>query len=113
MRAGWAVDNYGAPSRGRPSIIMARSVRRRIIFSTREFFGKKKLGRRDRFRPKIVEIGAILGIFEPFEILKIKKKIATCHFLENLADRPGIYIETPYETSFPRDVCLNSLKSGG
>ena len=39
----------------------------------REIFCKKKLGRRDRFRPKIVEIGAILGIFEPFEILKIKK----------------------------------------
>ena len=52
---------------------MARSVRRRVIFSTREFFRKKNLGRRDRFRPKIVEIGAILGIFEPFEILKIKK----------------------------------------
>ena len=84
----------------------------RFDFDARNFL-QKNLGRRDRFRPKIVEIGAILGIFEPFEILKIKKKIATCHFLENLADRPGIYIETPYETSFPRDVCLNSLKSGG
>ena len=36
-----------------------------------------------------------------------------CHFLANLADRPGIYIESPYETNFSRDVCLNSLKSGG
>ena len=31
-------------------------------------FSKKSSGRRDRFRPKIVEIGAILAIFEPFEV---------------------------------------------
>ena len=35
------------------------------------------------------------------------------HFSANSADRPGIYIETPYKSNFPRDVCLNSLKSGG
>ena len=44
----------------------------RFDFDARIFL-QKNLGRRDRFRPKIVEIGAILGIFEPFEILKIKK----------------------------------------
>ena len=42
------------------------------FFSARKFssarkFGKKNLSRFDRFRPKIVEIGAILAIFEPFE----------------------------------------------
>ena len=45
----------------------------RFDFDARNFL-QKKLGRRDRFRPKIVEIGAILGIFEPFKILKIFKK---------------------------------------
>ena len=40
----------------------------RKFFRSRENFGKKRLGRRDRFRPKIVEIGAILAIFEPFEV---------------------------------------------
>ena len=39
-------------------------------FRRRENFGKKSLGRCDRFRPRIVEIGAILAIFEPFEIRK-------------------------------------------
>ena len=49
-------------------------VRREICLSTRkcfrrrENFKKESLGRRDRFRPKIVEIGAILAIFGPFEV---------------------------------------------
>ena len=42
----------------------------RFDFDARNFL-QKNLGRRDRFRPKIVEIGAILAIFEPFEVLKI------------------------------------------
>ena len=37
-------------------------------FRRRENFRKKCSGRRDRFRPQIVEIGAILAIFEPFEV---------------------------------------------
>ena len=37
----------------------------------------------------------------------------TCHFLAKFADRPGIYIETLYESNFPRYVCRNSSKSGG
>ena len=41
------------------------------IFRRRENFRKKSLGRRERFRQKIVEIGAILAIFEPFEVLEI------------------------------------------
>ena len=50
---------------------LARSLARRENFSsTRKFrrcenFGKKSLGRCDRFRQKFVEIGANLAIFEP------------------------------------------------
>ena len=36
-------------------------------FRQRENFGKKSSGRRDRFHQQIIEIGAILAIFEPFE----------------------------------------------
>ena len=50
-----------------------------------DFFSKFSSGRCDRFRQKIVEIGAILAIFEPFEHRKF-----TCHFLANSADRPRI-----------------------
>ena len=39
----------------------------RKFFRPRENLGKKSLDRRDQFCPKIVEIGAILAIFEPFE----------------------------------------------
>ena len=59
---------------------------RRENFRPRENLGKKNLSRRDRFRPKIVEIGAILAIFEPFENWKF-----TCHFWANSADLPRIY----------------------
>ena len=59
------------------SVVRSSFVRRDLsvdaqVFSTsRSFSEKKSLGRRDRFRPKIVEIAAILAIFEQFEILKI------------------------------------------
>ena len=43
--------------------------------------------------------------------LKVGKFV--CHFWANSADRPRIYIETLYKSNIPRDVCLNSLKSGG
>ena len=66
--------------------LLVRSIVRalRIFFRRREFFyvaakifrprenlGKKSLDRRDQFCPKIVEIGAILAIFKPFQVLKI------------------------------------------
>ena len=38
-----------------------------VNFSAREIFWAKNSGRRDRFRPKNVKLGAILAIFEPFE----------------------------------------------
>ena len=40
-------------------------------FSATQQILKKKLGRCDRFCQQIVEIGAILAIFEPLEVLKI------------------------------------------
>ena len=55
----------------------------RKFFRRRENFRKKRLGRRDRFGAKIVEIGAILAIFEPFELRKFAR-----HFLANSVDRP-------------------------
>ena len=84
--------------------------RRALMSSARKFcrprenFSKGRSGRRDQNRPRIVKIGAVLAIFEPFEVLR--------HFLANSADRLGIYIETLYKTNFPREVCLNSVKSG-
>ena len=36
--------------------------------TARNFFSNFSLGRRDRFGPKIVKIGAILAIFRPFEV---------------------------------------------
>ena len=41
--------------------------RRENFLTTRTFPKKNGLGRRERFRPKIVKIGAILVIFWPFE----------------------------------------------
>ena len=58
---------------------MRKKIRRR------ENLEKKSLGRRDEFRQKIVEIGAILAIFEAFEVENF-----ACHFLANSADRPRI-----------------------
>ena len=58
----------------------------RIFFRRREHLKKTRSGRRDRFRPKIVEIGAILTIFEPFKVRKF-----TRHLWANSAGRPRIY----------------------
>ena len=70
---------------------VAKFFRRRDkFFRPRENLGKKSLGRRDRFRPKIVEIGAILAIFEPFDVWKF-----TSHFWANSADRPEIHCIIP------------------
>ena len=72
---------------------LARWRARRANFSStrkfrrRENFRKKNLGRRDRFPAKIVEIGAILAIFEPFEVRKFRTP-----FLANSADRPRIWV---------------------
>ena len=62
----------------------------RKFFRPRENLGKQSLDRRDQFCPKIVEIGAILAIFEPFENWKF-----TSHFWANSADRPEIHCIIP------------------
>ena len=47
----------------------------RIFFENvgANFFSKNRSRRRDQFGPKIVEIRAILAIFEPFEVLGCQK----------------------------------------
>ena len=55
----------------RPSFVRHDlSVDAKILSTARKVL-KKSSGRRDRFRPKIVETGAILAIFEPFEVWKV------------------------------------------
>ena len=39
-----------------------------FVFSPLRKFSKTRSARRDRFRPKIVKIGAILAMFRPFEV---------------------------------------------
>ena len=48
------------------------------IFGRRENFWKKSLGRRDRFRQKIVKIGAILAIFEPLQVFLFGTQELSC-----------------------------------
>ncbi len=67
---------------------------------------------------KIIEFEAILAIFELFEVLQFGTNLdqidekSTCHFWANSADCPRIYIETLDKSNVPRDVYLNSSKSG-
>ena len=42
------------------------------LFLTTQKFQTKNLGATDRCRPKLIEIRAILAIFEPFEVWKIR-----------------------------------------
>ena len=76
-------------------------------FRRRENFGKKSLGRCDRFRPRIVEIGAILAIFEPFEI----RKFCTPFFGEFGRSSQDLR-ESDYDSPKSRDDRLDSSKSG-
>ena len=52
-----------------------RSTLKFFRFWRRENFGNERMGRCDRFRPKIIQIGAILAIFGPFEDLNENTKI--------------------------------------
>ena len=58
----------------------AKTFGRRELFFSAANFSKTKSGRLDRFRQKIVKIGAI------FELFKFEN--FACHFLANLADPP-------------------------
>ena len=92
---------------------------RREIFSIVRTFLKQSLSRRDRFRPKIIEIGTILMIFKLFQVLQFGKNLNQIdaenirHFSANSANCPRMYIETHYKTNFPGDVWLNSSKLAG
>ena len=98
-------------------ILIVRSLarwraRRENFSSTRKFrrrenFGKKSLGRCDRFRQKIVEIGANLAIFEP----KYTSKNHTPLFGEFSRSSQDL-CESDYDSHKSRDDRLNSPKSG-
>ncbi len=47
----------------------------RKMFRPHENLGKTNLGRRDRFRPKIAKIGAILAIFGLFEVSALESTL--------------------------------------
>ena len=81
--------------------------RRENVFRPRENLGKKSLGRRDRFRPKFVEIGAILATFKPFQVLKIHMPLLG-EFSRSSQDS----CESDYDSHKSWDDRLNSPKSG-
>ena len=78
-----------------------------FVFNDAKNLAKTNLSRRDRFRQKIVEIGAILAIFKPFEVWKF-----ACHFLVNLANPPRMFANLLTIHAKSGDDWLNSLKSG-
>ena len=67
----------------RPSFVRRDFFVDAKIVSTARKFLKKSLGRRDRFRPKIVEIGAILAIFRPFEVSELEQGLQGLRRLEH------------------------------
>ena len=76
-------------------------------FPTARKYGKKSSERRDRFRQKIVEIGAILAIFEPFEVRKFRMPL----FGEFGRSSQGL-CESDYHSIKSLDDRPNSTKSG-
>ena len=76
-------------------------------FPTARKFRKKSSERRDRFRQKIVEIGAILAIFEPFEVWKIRVP-----FFGEFGQSSQDLGDSDYNSIKSRDDRLNSPKSG-
>ncbi len=77
------------------------------IFRRRENFRKKSLGRRERFRPRIVKIGAILAIFEPFKVQKF-----CMPFFGEFSRSSQDLRESDYDSIKSWDDRLNSPKSG-
>ena len=69
--------------------------------------GYERKGRRDRFRPKIVEIGAILAIFEPFEVRKFRTP-----FFGEFGRSSQDLGESDYDSPKSWDDWLNSPKNG-
>ena len=79
----------------------------RKIFRRHEKFRKKRSGRCDRFGPKIVEIGAILAIFEPFEVWNF-----CMPFFGEFGRSSQDLGESDYDSPKSWDDWLNSPKSG-
>ena len=79
----------------------------RIVFRPRDYLRNKSLGRRDRFRPKIGEIGAILAIFKPFQVLKIHMPL-----LGEFSRSSQDLCESDYDAHKSWDDQPNSQKSG-
>ena len=76
--------------------------------TVREIFRKFRSGRRGRFRQqKILEIGAILAIFEPFEVRKFRMP-----FFGEFGRSSQDLGESDYKSINSWDDRLNSPKSG-
>ena len=80
---------------------------RRKFFPAARNFQKKSLERCGRFRQKIVEIGAILAIFEPFKVWKFRMP-----FFGKFGRSSQDLGESDYNSIKSRDDRLNSPKSG-
>ena len=93
------------------AISFVRSPRKIFVdaknISARQFFSKTKSGRRDRFRPKIVQIGAILAIFELFKVRKFRMP-----FFDEFGRSSQDLGESDYDSPKSWDDWLNSPKSG-
>ena len=104
---GFHVRTYVRTSLGARSIPGKSIPEKKRKIRRRENFGKKNWGRRDRFRQKIVEIEAILAIFEAFEVRKF------CMPLFGEFSRSSQDLgESDYDSIKSRDDRLNSSKSG-
>ena len=95
--------------RGQMSVrsFFANFCRRREKKLAAHKFLKKKLGRRDRFRPGIVDIGTILTIFESFEVRKF-----CMPFLGKFSRSSQDLRESDYDSIKSWDDPPNSPKSG-
>ena len=77
------------------------------IFRRRKNFRKKGLGRRERFRPRIVKIGAILAMFEPLKVQKFGMP-----FFGEFSRSSQDLLKSDYDSIKSWDDRLNSSKSG-
>ena len=76
-------------------------------FRRRKNFTKQSLGRRKRFRPRLLKIGAILTIFEPFKV----QNFCMPSFSEFSRSSQDLR-ESDYDSIKSWDDRLNSPKSG-
>ena len=89
------------------SFVRREFFRRSETFFVRAKIVEKSLDRRDRFRPKIVNIRAILAIFKPFQVLKIHMPL-----FGELSRSSQDLCESDDDSQKSWDDRLNSPKSG-